>query len=276
MASTSHYEPLLNEDEKVQADSERGESESFSNTGVRFRHGQSKVPRLVLVISVVFNIVAFGTMAFSFMRGSNTVQWRGERPIYSPAESAVTHVRKVFPALTDRTKWHGPPDDAVDAAWSELYRLGVSKIDGSEATRLDNQTVYLSSAKDTLAIQLDVFHLLHCLNTVRKYVWKERYPDVEAQRYGNALDDNPDHRIDHVDHCIQAVRQSLMCNADLTPNVWVWNEQRKLAQVRFDVLHTCKDWDALQAWAEENKAYVEFADIGDTHGELVYPGHNHP
>lgn len=71
------------------------------------------------------------------------------------------------------------------------------------------------------------------------------------------------------DHCINAIRESLMCSADVTPNVWKWNEFKRIAQVQFNNVHTCVDWDALKDWAKANRAPVKFADAIHTHGELV-------
>lgn len=102
-------------------------------------------------------------------------------------------------------------------------------------------------------------------------MWKERYPEVVAQRYGNSTGKV----VDHIDHCLNSIRESLMCNADLTPNVWSFNEELNVSQVRFDVQHTCKDWSKLKAWAEENKASVEFTDDHDTHGAVGPPHHGH-
>lgn len=38
-----------------------------------------------------------------------------------PAQDAITHKKQVMLALEGRSKYHGPPDDDVDAAWEALY-----------------------------------------------------------------------------------------------------------------------------------------------------------
>lgn len=55
----------------------------------------------------------------------------------------------------------------------------------------------------------------------------------------------------HLRHCIGVIRQSLMCYADVTPIVWQWSTKFKEAEQRDDLLHTCRDFDAIQGWAKE-------------------------
>lgn len=54
---------------------------------------------------------------------------------------------------------------------------------------------------------------------------------------------------DHVDNCVNNLRQALMCNADLTPVVTQWDAASHRNWARLDVVHTCKDWNAVHQWA---------------------------
>lgn len=67
------------------------------------------------------------------------------------------------------------------------------------------------------------------------------------------------------------IRENLMCTADLTPNVWRWNKHRNVTEVRWDVVHSCKSWDAIQEWAEENTNTVAF----DPHAHALGDHHSH-
>lgn len=85
---------------------------------------------------------------------------------------------------------------------------------------------------------------------------------------------------DHIDHCINSVRESLMygpfspygfstksiqahlffsglssirCSADITPNVWQWDPRIDQNRARIDVVHTCTNWDSLTGWAKNHK-----------------------
>jgi len=56
----------------------------------------------------------------------------------------------------------------------------------------------------------------------------------------------------HIRHCIGALRQSLMCAADISTIAWQWSEKDKTAMQRDDILHSCRDFEKIQAWAKEN------------------------
>lgn len=96
---------------------------------------------------------------------------------------------------------------------------GISAISGSEMVQMPNATEAIPGLQDRYIIQLDVFHQLHCLvhpaflsnmsvcslalyvlsqNTVRKFIWPERYPVVVSQRFQVVKGKE----FDHIDHCV--------------------------------------------------------------------------
>lgn len=63
---------------------------------------------------------------------------------------------------------------------------------------------------------------------------------------------------EHLGHCIEGLRQSLMCSADTSPIVWQWVESDEdLNGGRMQgfpgALHTCRDFDKIKNWAFERK-----------------------
>ncbi|KAK7914931.1 hypothetical protein PG985_012634 [Apiospora marii] len=97
---------------------------------------------------------------------------------------------------------------------------------------------------------LEAFHLLHCLNAVRKglvttydYYWGSR-------GYGFAP---PAVFARHLDHCVDVLRQHLMCHADLEPFVFNWREGQEKPYADFAVRKTCVDFDYMLEWAERRK-----------------------
>ncbi|KZS87707.1 hypothetical protein SISNIDRAFT_419194, partial [Sistotremastrum niveocremeum HHB9708] len=166
-----------------------------------------------------------------------------------------------------RSKFHGPPTNETDEAWEALYEGGISSIHVSQAVLLPNWTEAIPGNETYYAVALDVFHQLHCLvrhtismthypyshtlmqNLIRKALLPERYgsPDNVITVPGeNSV------QFDHVDHCINSVRESLMCNADVAFNVWQWDDKKKRTKPRVDVLHTCKNWGDILDWATEH------------------------
>ncbi|KZS95188.1 hypothetical protein SISNIDRAFT_408923, partial [Sistotremastrum niveocremeum HHB9708] len=168
----------------------------------------------------------------------------------APAQSAVQYERRVFNKLGIRTKFHGPPTDETDAAWESLYKIGTSWITQEQAALLPNHTDPIAGEEDRSVIVLEVFHQLHCLNNIRHALWPERYG---VPKLAPPIIKGDTVLFDHVDHCINIIRESIVCHADITPNVWQWDEDRQVSFPHFDNIHTCRNWDAIMDWAREHQ-----------------------
>ena len=59
----------------------------------------------------------------------------------------------------------------------------------------------------------------------------------------------------HVGHCLDALRQDIMCNADDTPRFT--GPPNKLAS-GLGQIRMCKDWGKLERWAKENSACYRY------------------
>ncbi|KZS87708.1 hypothetical protein SISNIDRAFT_535241 [Sistotremastrum niveocremeum HHB9708] len=173
----------------------------------------------------------------------------GIQTLYSPAQGSFENEIRVFSHALSRSIFYGPPTDETDQAWQALLQNGVSRIPRHQAALLPNRTEQIPGDEDHYVVALDVFHQLHCLNVIRKALSPQRY-----QPPNNVLIDTGDGLIafDHVDHCVNSIRESLMCNADISVNVWQWDAKRKRSIPRLDVLHTCKNWEGIAGWAHEN------------------------
>lgn len=49
-----------------------------------------------------------------------------------------------------------------------------------------------------------------------------------------------------------------MCNADFSPAVWQYNHELQQAEVRRDTVHTCRNYEKIQDWAQENSVPYTF------------------
>jgi hypothetical protein len=118
---------------------------------------------------------------------------------------------------------------------------------------------------------IEVFHQLHCLvsalscltpiqtkytkNMVRQYTWYgwyERHQDI-VEMPENLLMGAVGRRM-HVDHCIEALRLSLMCQSDTSPVFLVKDPESSLGErAQFSTHHKCRNFEKIREWAVDNK-----------------------
>lgn len=71
----------------------------------------------------------------------------------------------------------------------------------------------------------------------------------------------------HLDHCINDIRQALMCNADISLLTWDWLPNYRRPWANFNIDGECVDWEKLDSWAGEN-AFSLFDQKSVVHPEL--------
>ncbi|KAH9900312.1 hypothetical protein F4778DRAFT_782416 [Xylariomycetidae sp. FL2044] len=81
------------------------------------------------------------------------------------------------------------------------------------------------------------------LYIAENFIRKSLYPD-----YYHKMTSHETWR-PHLEHCLDAVRLSLMCAGDMTLIPVKWSENRSWIMPIFETVHTCRDFDALRAWA---------------------------
>ena len=58
---------------------------------------------------------------------------------------------------------------------------------------------------------------------------------------------------DHLGHCIDTLRQALMCHADTTPYVWQYDTKSDRINLYQETMHMCVDFNAIREWAGERR-----------------------
>ncbi|KAF1978171.1 hypothetical protein BU23DRAFT_577611 [Bimuria novae-zelandiae CBS 107.79] len=117
----------------------------------------------------------------------------------------------------------------------------MSRIPLQEASQLTNRTVPIPDDPGYYVVTIDVFHELHCLNMMRKRIF-----------WNSTQGEMPDmYSLHHMDHCIDSLRQSLMCSSDITPIPYAWYPKYNQVLPTTGVPHTCRDFDAIREWAKE-------------------------
>lgn len=56
------------------------------------------------------------------------------------------------------------------------------------------------------------------------------------------------------DHCIDVLRQGIMCRSDITLFTLQWSEDSLMPRANFGSVHECVDFDVIDKWAGEHRA----------------------
>ncbi|KAL9064414.1 MAG: hypothetical protein Q9161_008891 [Pseudevernia consocians] len=94
---------------------------------------------------------------------------------------------------------------------------------------------YLATAMGT--------HAIHCLH----YIWQDHYIDISPEVQSQKAE-IPEMYERHYEHCVDYIRQYLMCKFDTTimPFNWVLDHQNPTPNG--NTIHKCVNWDFLQDW----------------------------
>ncbi|KAI0137816.1 tat pathway signal sequence [Hypoxylon sp. NC0597] len=167
--------------------------------------------------------------------------------VYSPAQEAANQYSVVtFDApLHGGNVYRGTPREELHAAWSELLQYHNIRVPQSDLRKINRTSLPLNDEGGGYLVTLEVYHQLHCLNQLRQQIYHEYYyPGVDNW--------NTSKRFEHVDHCVDVLRQVLMCQGDVSLLTYSWIDGYRRPWPNFGVDHTCRDWNSIQGWAREH------------------------
>ncbi|KAJ6168197.1 hypothetical protein N7497_001040 [Penicillium chrysogenum] len=125
----------------------------------------------------------------------------------------------LYPSINPyELQYAGLPTPEIDKNWNELIGGRYFRLEASEVLLL-NQDSKLPALTEMYSNERitkegfyggpDVLHSLHCLNAIRKH--------LDMDYYADSMDLPPEYRRIHIDHCVDHLRQALLCHGDLTP-----------------------------------------------------------
>ncbi|KAF9491991.1 hypothetical protein BDN71DRAFT_1397470 [Pleurotus eryngii] len=112
--------------------------------------------------------------------------------------------------------------------------VSISRIPKFRAKMFPNATDAIPGDEESYVVELDVFHQLHCLV-------ESHYPHKYARL-------SPRNDI-YMSHCLDSIRQSLLCSADVSLIVWQWDAEAGQSLPRGYAVHHCRDFDRIKEWA---------------------------
>jgi len=181
--------------------------------------------------------------------------------IYSPANVAVEYNKELttFNGTFDfGSIYRGEHSPELDAAWDRisqdklLNRVTLEQLLKIGKTNLTSKVKLLEEDGGGYMVSLEVFHLLHCLNTIRKYTYLDYYGTVDTA----LADASPLVFKTHPEHCIEMIRQQLMCTADVGMITYEWVRDFSEPYPDFNTKHQCRNFEKILAWANENALHV--------------------
>ncbi|PYH90974.1 hypothetical protein BO71DRAFT_386584 [Aspergillus ellipticus CBS 707.79] len=175
---------------------------------------------------------------------------------YTPALEAIEyHTIEFEHSSENESTYRGPPTVEREQAWADLWRHEGVLVPKSRMPTLSksNLSIYQEAKPekgDGYIAWMEVHHQLECLNQVRQYTWFQsgHYP---PELIPEELLKRPEKNRQYVDHCIETLRQAIMCHGDMTPML-VTKERDDLSGWRADLhtRHVCRDFSKLQDWVK--------------------------
>ncbi|KAF2463585.1 uncharacterized protein BDR25DRAFT_337742 [Lindgomyces ingoldianus] len=224
---------------------------------------------IALVASIICSSITLGLALWIGLR------WQGGQFVFDADKFCIYHLSRYSPLVKEvQPNWHvvhfngsflkenvyrqsaGPE---VDAAWSALgvdYRSLIVPASEAERTGLRHDQVQVSDYYGGgFPANVEGLHHLHCLNLLRKALhWNyDYYRDQKEGAFSNS-----EYVVRyHVTHCLDILRQQLMCVVDVGVLGQVWyqpeGEGKPSPFTDFNTNHQCRDYEAVRMWAEAHQ-----------------------
>ncbi|KAI1191418.1 hypothetical protein F5B17DRAFT_426584 [Nemania serpens] len=217
---------------------------------------QSGVRTLSQAYVLVLHVIVFVLFSrqLGFVELANNKSDLTQHNSWSPVQGFVGYeVRK--PKASSYGKHDvlgGPPTEEQDNAWDHLVNGSFFNASLDEFLRAGESLENLVELTDGgFLASIGVYHELHCIRQLRLYVYK----DIYYPRLNNAENW---YLQDHLDHCLEALRQTIMCNGNTAVTSFYWRSpQSKSPEPRTNAYSVCAKWDTIESWAYSRKVPVD-------------------
>ncbi|KAI1191195.1 hypothetical protein F5B17DRAFT_426840 [Nemania serpens] len=245
--------------EKVSTD----EIEFKNHVELRTFRNYHWIHAVLLITSIVFFIL--GSVAF-YLASSydyhNSSDWSA-----LGFDKFLRRNVKFLGSFETVTPYRGPPSPEIDGAWARFtmspwvdgtavaLSVGPEEVKAAKKDQEEewfNSTVQLGDANGGgMMATLEMFHQLHCLDLVRKFTFY-KYPYYKST--GGVFNRPVDAQINHIDHCLEIIRQVIMCNGDTGLITFHWVANNPVPYPDFNTWHSCRNPEEILAFAKEREA----------------------
>ncbi|MCJ1377244.1 hypothetical protein MMC17_000336 [Xylographa soralifera] len=228
-------ESSLDLDTECLLDHEKPSEESYTCCLSWFKDVPKKLKLLpvLLVLSITCNVLLSSGLAFWTLKSS----WRSPDDYPTPYASLK---REIPLAWTWNSVFSNDNLTAVFEAWEQVnHDAGAIVLPDDYVAEKQLPPSQRFEWDDTKGVYIvNGYHNLHCLKVIAL--------TLDELRRGKPIRRPFKHSV----HCLDALRQDVLCDADDTPR-WTGSGDGMsgVGQVRH-----CKDWSRLEAWAESYTA----------------------
>jgi len=160
-------------------------------------------------------------------------------------------------SLWHKSPFKGPPSPAVVEAWDAIKQYGIISVTQEDLVRINRSHDLKTASKfpkvaggGYVSMTMGT-HQLHCLF----WLWRDHHRSYfpEMLRNKEAI---PEMYERHFEHCIDYVRQSIMCNFDMGLLTFDWVLDHPNPVPNTNSMHKCVDWSAAEAWMKDRAVEV--------------------
>ncbi|KAF8244399.1 hypothetical protein K440DRAFT_558936, partial [Wilcoxina mikolae CBS 423.85] len=172
---------------------------------------------------------------------------------------AITYETRQLNGSFDYTSdFKGAPNANLDKAWTSITNGQIIRIQEGDFAMLNKtaaSAVQLSKTQGGgYMASVEVFHQLHCLDIIRKFTYREYYQDRDPMFHKSNQEELVHHKV--IDHCVDILRQFLMCTGDVGLITYHKLEGRKNPMPDFSTMHKCRKFDDIVNWVEEHRVVI--------------------
>ncbi|PWY68020.1 hypothetical protein BO94DRAFT_478610 [Aspergillus sclerotioniger CBS 115572] len=156
--------------------------------------------------------------------------------ISSPLYDAVEMERKtIYASIESENPFKGAPSEELDHAWHQLFINSNIRVTAEDLAKINRTSVPINDEKG------GYYAIPGSQKFLRQVVYQNYYhigkPTTPV----------------HIEHCVDNLRQNIMCKADVALLTFSWDPDDRAPKPNFVVEHECANWDKMDKWAEEHK-----------------------
>ncbi|PLB46207.1 hypothetical protein P170DRAFT_467316 [Aspergillus steynii IBT 23096] len=231
--------------EEDDADSEALAGSRRKNDSSQFQFLKSHRMLFILQMILLAGNIAFFSWNLTCAKKMKTRNVNDGLQVYTPAQSSLQYTVEEMTFAPPNNPFAGGPSPETDRAWSDLLRGGMVKLSEEELQKMNKTSIKLKDGSGYLGY-LESIHMLHCVKRIYQYQYPDYYPELQDL---HAFEPG------HWDHCLEVLREGILCNADITVNTYYWKSPTEIHGNRTGT-RKCTNWKKIQDWAIDRA--VEF------------------